>query len=338
MRKPEPSVVSSPGKNNKNNSMSNKLRKGLWSPEEDEKLMRYMLNNGQGCWSDVARNAGLERCGKSCRLRWINYLRPDLKRGAFSPQEEDLIIHFHSLLGNRKIRNIRLSPNCGLWQPKPVVDKKVIDSLSNILPQCINILSSSSSSTASPNASDSSSDQPNNRDFFTAAGGGGGGGFMNITPPSMMPIYGDSSMQSTSLINHMFDPFPMVEHGGYYNNGNPCTAQIGSSVGSGADDCGFEENIEAFGNVNIGVEEDIFVPPLESVSTTDQHQNLKTETIFYDNNNYYSNSNNIIKGENMVGVGNYFEDDQDQGLTMGEWDLEDLMKDVSSFPFPDYQS
>ncbi|KAH9302432.1 hypothetical protein KI387_014015, partial [Taxus chinensis] len=41
------------------------------------------------------------RCGKSCRLRWINYLRPDLKRGAFSPHEEQLIIHLHSILGNR---------------------------------------------------------------------------------------------------------------------------------------------------------------------------------------------------------------------------------------------
>ncbi|KAL6557521.1 Transcription factor myb83 [Orobanche minor] len=78
-----------------------KLRKGLWSPEEDEKLMDYMFANGQGCWSDIARNAGLQRCGKSCRLRWINYLRPDLKRGAFSPQEEDLIVHLHSILGNR---------------------------------------------------------------------------------------------------------------------------------------------------------------------------------------------------------------------------------------------
>ncbi|PRQ32940.1 putative transcription factor MYB-HB-like family [Rosa chinensis] len=328
MRKPEPSVVSSTGKNNKNNSMSNKLRKGLWSPEEDEKLMRYMLNNGQGCWSDVARNAGLERCGKSCRLRWINYLRPDLKRGAFSPQEEDLIIHFHSLLGNRWSQIAARLPGR--------TDNEIKNFWNSTIKKRLKVLSSSSSSTASPNASDSSSDQPNNKDFFTAAGGGGG--FMNIIPPSMMPIYGDSSMQSTSLINHMFDPFPMVEHGGYYNNGNPCTAQIGSSVGSGADDCGFEENIEAFGNVNIGVEEDIFVPPLESVSTTDQDQNLKTETIFYDNNNYYSNSNNIIKGENMIGVGNYFEDDQDQGLTMGEWDLEDLMKDVSSFPFLDYQS
>jgi myb proto-oncogene protein len=85
-----------------NNNMNRaKLRKGLWSPEEDEKLIQYMLTNGQGCWSEIARNAGLQRCGKSCRLRWINYLRPDLKRGAFSPQEEELIIHLHSILGNR---------------------------------------------------------------------------------------------------------------------------------------------------------------------------------------------------------------------------------------------
>lgn len=98
MRKPE--VCS---KNKNDNKKKIKLRKGLWSPDEDEKLMNYMVKNGQGCWSDVAKNAGLQRCGKSCRLRWINYLRPDLKRGAFSPQEEQLIIHFHSLLGNRSI-------------------------------------------------------------------------------------------------------------------------------------------------------------------------------------------------------------------------------------------
>ncbi|CAL4898996.1 unnamed protein product [Urochloa decumbens] len=78
-----------------------KLRKGLWSPEEDEKLVAYMLRSGQGSWSDVARNAGLQRCGKSCRLRWINYLRPDLKRGAFSPHEEELIVSLHAILGNR---------------------------------------------------------------------------------------------------------------------------------------------------------------------------------------------------------------------------------------------
>ncbi|KAF8108007.1 hypothetical protein N665_0115s0022 [Sinapis alba] len=78
-----------------------KLRKGLWSPEEDEKLLNHITNHGHGCWSSVPKLAGLQRCGKSCRLRWINYLRPDLKRGAFSPEEENLIVELHAVLGNR---------------------------------------------------------------------------------------------------------------------------------------------------------------------------------------------------------------------------------------------
>ena len=46
-------------------------------------------------------DAGLLRCGKSCRLRWMNYLRPDIKRGNITPEEDDLIIRMHSLIGNR---------------------------------------------------------------------------------------------------------------------------------------------------------------------------------------------------------------------------------------------
>uniref|UniRef100_A0A0D9Z7Y6 Uncharacterized protein n=1 Tax=Oryza glumipatula TaxID=40148 RepID=A0A0D9Z7Y6_9ORYZ len=80
-----------------------KLRRGLWSPEEDEKLMNHIAKYGHGCWSSVPKLAGLERCGKSCRLRWINYLRPDLKRGTFSQEEEDLIIQLHSMLGNKYV-------------------------------------------------------------------------------------------------------------------------------------------------------------------------------------------------------------------------------------------
>ncbi|KAK2992933.1 hypothetical protein RJ640_008467, partial [Escallonia rubra] len=78
-----------------------KVKRGLWSPEEDEKLINYISTYGHGCWSSVPRLAGLQRCGKSCRLRWINYLRPDLKRGTFSPQEAALIIQLHRILGNR---------------------------------------------------------------------------------------------------------------------------------------------------------------------------------------------------------------------------------------------
>jgi myb proto-oncogene protein len=82
-----------------------KLRKGLWSPEEDEKLYNHIIRHGVGCWSSVPRLAGLHRCGKSCRLRWINYLRPDLKRGSFSAQEEDHIVALHEILGNRSVLN-----------------------------------------------------------------------------------------------------------------------------------------------------------------------------------------------------------------------------------------
>uniref|UniRef100_A0A0A0L8Q2 Uncharacterized protein n=1 Tax=Cucumis sativus TaxID=3659 RepID=A0A0A0L8Q2_CUCSA len=77
------------------------LKRGPWTVEEDHKLMNFILNNGIHCWRLVPKLAGLLRCGKSCRLRWINYLRPDLKRGAFTETEENQIIHLHSLLGNR---------------------------------------------------------------------------------------------------------------------------------------------------------------------------------------------------------------------------------------------
>jgi myb proto-oncogene protein len=46
---------------------------------------------------------GLLRCGKSCRLRWINYLRPDLKRGNFTAEEEETLIKLHNTLGNKYV-------------------------------------------------------------------------------------------------------------------------------------------------------------------------------------------------------------------------------------------
>ncbi|CAL9228661.1 unnamed protein product [Arabidopsis halleri] len=75
--------------------------KGAWTKEEDERLIAYIKAHGEGCWRSLPKAAGLLRCGKSCRLRWINYLRPDLKRGNFTEEEDELIIKLHSLLGNK---------------------------------------------------------------------------------------------------------------------------------------------------------------------------------------------------------------------------------------------
>ncbi|XP_057537946.1 transcription factor MYB102-like [Amaranthus tricolor] len=79
----------------------NGLKKGPWTPEEDQKLVDYIQKHGYGNWRTLPKNAGLQRCGKSCRLRWTNYLRPDIKRGRFSFEEEETIIQLHSILGNK---------------------------------------------------------------------------------------------------------------------------------------------------------------------------------------------------------------------------------------------
>ncbi|XP_071697103.1 transcription factor MYB41-like [Rutidosis leptorrhynchoides] len=77
------------------------LKKGPWTQEEDIKLLEYIQLHGPGNWRTLPKNAGLQRCGKSCRLRWTNYLRPDIKRGRFSFEEEESIIQLHSVMGNK---------------------------------------------------------------------------------------------------------------------------------------------------------------------------------------------------------------------------------------------
>ncbi|XP_054789382.1 transcription factor MYB82-like [Prosopis cineraria] len=76
-------------------------KKGAWTPEEDTKLAEAIAVHGAKRWKSIAAKAGLDRNGKSCRLRWLNYLRPNIKRGNISDQEEDLIFRLHKLVGNR---------------------------------------------------------------------------------------------------------------------------------------------------------------------------------------------------------------------------------------------
>ncbi|PHT27861.1 Myb-related protein [Capsicum baccatum] len=76
-------------------------RKGPWTADEDRLLIEYVKLHGEGRWNSVARLTGLRRNGKSCRLRWVNYLRPDLKRGQITPNEEKIILELHARWGNR---------------------------------------------------------------------------------------------------------------------------------------------------------------------------------------------------------------------------------------------
>jgi len=152
------------------------------------------------------------------------------------------------------------------------------------------------------------------------------------------------SMHAT-VLNSIIDRLPLLDHGqnmpvsgGFFNGTEPYF-----SAQSGVDHKGFYlENGGVFGSVNIGAEGDMYVPPLESVSTTSDH-NLKVESTCNTdtNNSYFDDINSVIlnncsnkRTENRAGVENLFQEE----LTMGEWDLEELMKDVSSFPFLDFSN
>ncbi|XP_025887851.1 transcription factor MYB15-like [Solanum lycopersicum] len=79
----------------------NGRKKGTWTPEEDRKLAAYITKYGSWNWRQLPKYAGLARCGKSCRLRWMNYLRPNVKRGNYTKEEDEIILNLHAQLGNK---------------------------------------------------------------------------------------------------------------------------------------------------------------------------------------------------------------------------------------------
>ncbi|XP_057439835.1 transcription factor MYB101-like [Lotus japonicus] len=97
-----PSSSNGKGKSTgRDNDAEEDMRKGPWTPEEDEILAAYVIKHGEGNWNIVQNNTGLYRCGKSCRLRWTNHLRPNLRKGPFSKDEQRVVVEMHARLGNK---------------------------------------------------------------------------------------------------------------------------------------------------------------------------------------------------------------------------------------------
>ncbi|KAM0856464.1 hypothetical protein ACQ4PT_049078 [Festuca glaucescens] len=85
-------------------------RKGPWTEQEDAQLVWFVRLLGERRWDFLAQVSGLRRTGKSCRLRWVNYLHPGLKRGRITAEEERLILNLHAQWGSRWSRIARKLP------------------------------------------------------------------------------------------------------------------------------------------------------------------------------------------------------------------------------------
>ncbi|KAI3739971.1 hypothetical protein L2E82_30385 [Cichorium intybus] len=342
MRKPDQigreKVCNNTNSNINSNKGMLKLRKGLWSPEEDEKLMNYMLRNGQGCWTDIARNAGLQRCGKSCRLRWINYLRPDLKRGAFSPQEEQLIVHLHSILGNRWSQIAARLPGR--------TDNEIKNFWNSTIKKRLKI---NNLSRSSPNNSTEETSSDPSRDVT------GADMFMTMHDHDLMAICMDSSMTSTtttssssihnnSMLMKGHDQFgqlpPLLQNringdtngASSFFNISPCLGEVGiGGDGGGYGDCGILEVPYMVGmesnNSNLGsraIDGDLNANPTNYMFE-------KKSTNF--NHHLNEDIDGKVKVEEVVGFDNHW---QGENLKMGEWDLEGLFENIPSLPFLDF--
>ncbi|GAA0167871.1 DNA-binding transcription factor [Lithospermum erythrorhizon] len=135
-------------------------RKGPWTEQEDVQLAFYVNLFGDRRWDFIAKVSGLKRTGKSCRLRWVNYMHPSLKRGKLSPQEEALVLQLHTKWGNRWSKIARKVPGRtdndikNYWRThmrKEAQGKKK----ANMSSPSTTSLSSSSSSSGSPTGADS---------------------------------------------------------------------------------------------------------------------------------------------------------------------------------------
>ncbi|GAX76914.1 hypothetical protein CEUSTIGMA_g4360.t1 [Chlamydomonas eustigma] len=77
--------------------------------EEDEALTKLVNKHGPRNWTVMAKHIP-GRSGKSCRLRWLNQLNPQVRKGPFTSEEDSVILVAHEIYGNKWATIAKLLP------------------------------------------------------------------------------------------------------------------------------------------------------------------------------------------------------------------------------------
>ncbi|EAY07611.1 Myb-like DNA-binding domain containing protein [Trichomonas vaginalis G3] len=86
------------------------LVKGSWTRQEDEIIIKFVQENGTKNWKKLCELLP-GRIGKQCRERWRNHLDPNINHQPWTPEEDNLLIKYHEMYGNKWVQISQLIPN-----------------------------------------------------------------------------------------------------------------------------------------------------------------------------------------------------------------------------------